>query len=51
MAQHSFRSDKITHGDIDELKDLGGYENKAEFFRALIRNYAQRKGYELYGEE
>lgn len=51
MAQHSFRSNRITHDDIDELKNLGGYETKAEFFRALVRDYAQRKQYDLHSTE
>lgn len=41
--EHKFRSEHIDDETIDELVRAGGYESRAEYLRALVREDAQRR--------
>lgn len=41
---HKFRSDHIDGETLDDLAEAGGYQNRAEYLRGLVRHDAQRRG-------
>lgn len=47
MTTHKFRSQHIDGETIDELAAAKGCESRAELFRALVREEAQRQQIEI----
>lgn len=45
--QYHFRSSRIDPEKVDELAQAKGYESRAAYLRALIREDAQRQGIDL----
>jgi len=53
MTQHTFkfRSSSIEPQALDNIAEKYGYESRAEYLRALVRDDAQRKGEPLTTED